>query len=52
MQIENSTLNEKIEDRNEELAKLRKKTTGAIQVCWLTSTLPLTLILKLAVYRC
>jgi chromosome segregation ATPase len=32
LKIENSTLNEKIEDRNEELAKLRKKATVAVQV--------------------
>jgi hypothetical protein len=32
LKIENSTLNEKIEDRNEELARLRKKTTTAVQV--------------------
>lgn len=32
LKIENSTLVEKIEDRNEELSKLRKKTTAAVQV--------------------
>lgn len=32
LKIENSTLNEKIEDRNEELGKLRKKATVAVQV--------------------
>jgi hypothetical protein len=32
LKIENSTLNEKIEDRNEELHKLRKKTTTTVQV--------------------
>jgi hypothetical protein len=32
LKIENSTLNEKIEDRNEELSKLRKKATVAVQV--------------------
>ena len=32
LKIENSTLNEKIEDRNEELHKLRKKTTSTVQV--------------------
>ena len=31
LEIENSTLVEKIDDRNEELAKLRKKTTTAVQ---------------------
>ena len=31
LKIENSTLVEKIDDRNEELAKLRKKTTTAVQ---------------------
>ena len=31
-QIENQTLNEKIEERNEELLKLRKKTTTTVQV--------------------
>lgn len=32
LKIENQTLNEKIEDRNEELGKLRKKTTQTVQV--------------------
>ena len=32
LKIENSTLAEKIEDRNEELAKLRRKTTTTVQV--------------------
>ena len=32
LKIENQTLNEKIEDRNEELQKLRKKTTQTVQV--------------------
>jgi hypothetical protein len=32
LKIENTTLVEKIEDRNDELAKLRKKTTAAVQV--------------------
>ena len=32
LKIENQTLNEKIEDRNEELHKLRKKTTQTVQV--------------------
>ncbi|RYG41606.1 coiled-coil domain-containing protein [archaeon] len=31
LKIENSTLNEKIEDRNDEIAKLRKKATVAVQ---------------------
>lgn len=32
LKIENSTLNEKIEERNEELNKLRKKTNQTVQV--------------------
>jgi len=32
LKIENQSLNEKIEERNEELAKLRKKTATAVQV--------------------
>lgn len=32
LKIENQTLNEKIEERNEELQKLRKKTTDTVQV--------------------
>ncbi|KAJ1455892.1 hypothetical protein M885DRAFT_518760 [Pelagophyceae sp. CCMP2097] len=32
LKIENATLNEKIEDRNEELQKLRKKNTANVQV--------------------
>jgi hypothetical protein len=32
LKIENQTLNEKIEERNEELGKLRKKTTTTVQV--------------------
>ena len=32
LKIENSTLVEKIDDRNEEIAKLRKKTTTAVQM--------------------
>ena len=32
LKIENQTLNEKIEDRNEELSKLRKKLTQTVQV--------------------
>ena len=32
LKIENQTLNERIEDRNEELLKLRKKTTATVQV--------------------
>ena len=32
LKIENQTLNEKIEERNEELHKLRKKTTTTVQV--------------------
>jgi hypothetical protein len=32
LKIENQTLNEKIEERNEELLKLRKKTTNTVQV--------------------
>lgn len=32
LKIENQTLNEKIEERNEELHKLRKKTTATVQV--------------------
>ncbi|KAI9991121.1 hypothetical protein PInf_018753 [Phytophthora infestans] len=32
LKIENQTLNEKIEERNEELHKLRKKTTSTVQV--------------------
>ncbi|CEG42344.1 Domain of unknown function DUF4201 [Plasmopara halstedii] len=32
LKIENQTLNEKIEERNEELSKLRKKTTNTVQV--------------------
>merc|ERR1712188_213253 len=32
LKIENQTLNEKIEERNEELLKLRKKTTQTVQV--------------------
>lgn len=32
LKIENQSLNEKIEERNEELLKLRKKTTMTVQV--------------------
>ena len=32
LKIENQSLNEKIEERNEELLKLRKKTTVTVQV--------------------
>ena len=32
LKIENQSLNEKIEERNEELAKLRKKTAHTVQV--------------------
>ncbi len=32
LKIENQTLNEKIEERNDELHKLRKKTTSTVQV--------------------
>lgn len=32
LKIENQSLNEKIEERNEELLKLRKKTTTTVQV--------------------
>ena len=32
LKIENQTLNEKIEERNEDLHKLRKKTTTTVQV--------------------
>jgi histone deacetylase 6 len=32
LKIENQSLNEKIEERNEELLKLRKKTTATVQV--------------------
>merc|ERR1711988_810347 len=32
LKIENQTLNEKIEERNDELLKLRKKTTTTVQV--------------------
>lgn len=32
LKIENQTLNEKIEERNDELHKLRKKTTTTVQV--------------------
>ena len=32
LKIENQTLNEKIEDRNEELGKLKKKLTNTVQV--------------------
>lgn len=32
LKIENQSLNEKIEERNEELVKLRKKTTVTVQV--------------------
>lgn len=41
LKIENQTLNEKIEERNEELHKLRKKTTTTVQVglCVQPSTL-------------
>ena len=31
LKIENSALNEKVEDRNEELGRLRKKTVTAVQ---------------------
>lgn len=34
LKIENQSLNEKIEERNEELLKLRKKTTTTVQVGW------------------
>eukprot|EP00959_Pyramimonas_sp_CCMP1952_P185086 3870281-Pyramimonas_sp.AAC.1 len=34
LKIENQSLNEKIEERNEELLKLRKKTTTTVQVRW------------------
>lgn len=39
LKIENQTLNEKIEERNEELLKLRKKTTATVQVrrAWASS---------------
>ena len=33
LKIENQTLHEKIEERNEELAKLKKKKTVTVQVC-------------------
>jgi histone deacetylase 6 len=33
LKIENQSVNEKIEERNEELIKLRKKTTVTVQVC-------------------
>lgn len=33
LKIENQTYNEKIEERNEELLKLRKKITNTVQVC-------------------
>jgi histone deacetylase 6 len=33
LKIENQSLNEKIEERNEELIRLRKKTTVTVQVC-------------------
>ena len=32
LKIENQSLNEKIEERNEELAKLKKKTATTVQV--------------------
>lgn len=32
LKIENQTVNEKIEERNEELLKLRKKNTTTVQV--------------------
>ena len=32
LKIENQSLNEKIEERNQELLKLRKKTTTTVQV--------------------
>ena len=32
LKIDNQSLNEKIEERNEELLKLRKKTTSTVQV--------------------
>ena len=32
LKIENQTLNEKIEERNEELAKLKRKKTSTVQV--------------------
>ncbi len=32
LKIENQSLNEKIEERNEELLKLRKKTTTTVQI--------------------
>ena len=33
LKIENQSLNEKIEERNEDLTKLRKKTATTVQVC-------------------
>jgi len=42
LKIENQSLNEKIEERNEELAKLRKKTATTVQVL-LFCPLPLPL---------
>lgn len=33
LKIENQSLNEKIEERNEELAKLKKKTATTVQAC-------------------
>ena len=37
LKIENQTLNEKIEERNEELLKLRKKTTTTVQARSITT---------------
>lgn len=37
LKIENQSLNEKIEERNEDLAKLRKKTATTVQVPLLSS---------------
>lgn len=40
LKIENQSLNEKIEERNEELVKLRKKTTVTVQVSTAACTQP------------
>lgn len=46
LKIENQSLNEKIEERNEDLAKLRKKTATTVQVRVCVPPSPLLKTLK------
>ncbi len=51
LKIENQSLNEKIEERNEELVKLRKKTTVTVQVsadAWTGTDLPILALTRTA----